>query len=123
MKSFLSWTVLTVLFLAGLSATLAPGPVLGDLEGTQKTAATIGAAVLSLVAGVTLFRREPLKSFLGSPPVLWFLFLFNLAVAAIAPFAIGGAKGIGMAIGMGVVSLGAGAGLLQTRGKRRTERA
>ncbi|XUL93867.1 hypothetical protein ACQ86D_50670 [Streptomyces galilaeus] len=123
MKSLLSWTVLTVLFLAGLSATLAPGAVLGDLEGTQRTAATIGAGVLSLVAGVTLFRREPLKSFLGSRPVLWFLFLFNLAVAAIAPFAIGGGKGIGMAIGMGVVSLGAGTGLLQGSGKRRTERA
>ncbi|WP_326580282.1 hypothetical protein OG889_21255 [Streptomyces sp. NBC_00481] len=59
-----------------------------------------------------------MKALLGSKPVLWFLFLFNLAVAAVAPFAVDGAQGIATAVGMGVVSLGAGAGLLRGRGQR-----
>ncbi|MFI9834663.1 hypothetical protein ACIHIX_44115 [Streptomyces sp. NPDC051913] len=48
-------------------------------------------------------------------PVLWFLFLFNLAVAAVAPFAVDGAQGVATAVGMGVVSLGAGVTLLRGR--------
>ncbi|WP_327728672.1 hypothetical protein OG250_20500 [Streptomyces sp. NBC_00487] len=59
-----------------------------------------------------------MKALLGSKPVLWFLFLFNLAVAAVAPFAVDGAQGIATAVGMGVVSLGAGAGLLRGQGQR-----
>lgn len=54
-----------------------------------------------------------MKAKLASPPVLWFLFLFNLVVAVIAPFAIDGAQGIATGVGMGVVALGAGAGLLR----------
>lgn len=57
-----------------------------------------------------------MKSLLSSTPVLWFLFLFNLVVAAAAPFVVDGAQGVMTAVGMGVVSLGAGVGLL--RGKR-----
>ena len=53
-----------------------------------------------------------MKSLLSSPPVLWFLFLFNLAVAAIAPFAVAGPQGLLTSAGMGVVALGAGMGLL-----------
>ena len=67
-------------------------------------------------------RRNPL---LPSKPALWFLFLFNLAVAVAAGAAgnhlrihghtIHGAQ---IAAGMGVVALGAGAALFLRRGKR-----
>jgi len=57
-----------------------------------------------------------MKALLSSTPVLWFLFLFNLAVAAVAPFVVDGAQGVMTAVGMGVVSLGAGVSLL--RGQR-----
>ncbi|GAB7103332.1 hypothetical protein JCM4814A_16460 [Streptomyces phaeofaciens JCM 4814] len=59
-----------------------------------------------------------MKTLLSSRPVLWFLFLFNLAVAAVAPFAVDGTQAVATAAGMGVVSLGAGVGLLRDRGKR-----
>ncbi|MPY64570.1 hypothetical protein [Streptomyces spongiae] len=58
-----------------------------------------------------------MKSLLSSKPVLWFLFLFNLVVAAVAPLVVDGAQGIATAVGMGVVSLGAGVGLLRGSGK------
>ncbi|MEV0639556.1 hypothetical protein AB0I77_32415 [Streptomyces sp. NPDC050619] len=51
-------------------------------------------------------------------PVLWFLFLFNLTVAAVAPFAIDGNQGLMTSAGMGAVSLGAGVGLLKSRAQR-----
>lgn len=57
-----------------------------------------------------------MKSLLSSTPVLWFLFLFNLVVAVAAPFVVDGTQGIMTAVGMGVVSLGAGVSLL--RGQR-----
>ncbi|MEU1181273.1 hypothetical protein ABZ464_27230 [Streptomyces sp. NPDC005820] len=56
-----------------------------------------------------------MKSLLSSRPVLWFLFLFNLAVAAAAPFVVDGSQGVMTAVGMGVVSLGAGVGLVRGR--------
>ncbi|MEI5524808.1 hypothetical protein WB401_14480 [Streptomyces brasiliscabiei] len=58
-----------------------------------------------------------MKALLGSKPVLWFLFLFNLVVAAAAPFVVDGAQGVATAVGMGVVSLGAGVSLLRGRGQ------
>ena len=82
-------------------------------------------------APVPQARRSPArkearrKSLLPSKPVLWFLFLFNLAVAVAAGaagnhlhihgHAIHGAQ---IAAGMGVVALGAGAGLFLRRPKR-----
>ena len=57
-----------------------------------------------------------MKALLSSTPVLWFLFLFNLVVAAAAPFVVDGTQGVMTAVGMGVVSLGAGVSLL--RGQR-----
>ncbi|WP_416970543.1 hypothetical protein [Streptomyces sp. 4F14] len=57
-----------------------------------------------------------MKSLLSSRPVLWFLFLFNLVVAAAAPFVVDGTQGVMTAVGMGVVSLGAGVSLLRDRG-------
>ncbi|WP_405725364.1 hypothetical protein OG607_20790 [Streptomyces sp. NBC_01537] len=59
-----------------------------------------------------------MKALLSSRPALWFLFLFNLAVAAVAPFAIDGTQGLMTSAGMGIVSLGAGTGLLRSRGQR-----
>ncbi|MFI5967027.1 hypothetical protein ACIA8J_33345 [Streptomyces asoensis] len=59
-----------------------------------------------------------MKALLSSRPVLWFLFLFNLVVAAAAPFVVDGAQGVLTAAGMGAVSLGAGAGLVRDRGAR-----
>ena len=56
-----------------------------------------------------------MKSLLSSRPVLWFLFLFNLVVAAVAPFVVDGAQGVMTGVGMGVVSLGAGVSLLRSR--------
>jgi hypothetical protein len=56
-----------------------------------------------------------MKSLLSSKPALWFLFLFNLAVAAVAPFVVDGAQGVMTAVGMGVVSMGAGVSLLRGR--------
>jgi hypothetical protein len=66
-----------------------------------------------------------MKSLRASRPVLWFLFLFNLAVALAAGAAgnhihiyghtIHGAQ---IAAGMGVVALGAGIGLLRRRAQQ-----
>ncbi|MDQ0952480.1 hypothetical protein QFZ24_006403 [Streptomyces phaeochromogenes] len=58
-----------------------------------------------------------MKALLSSKPVLWFLFLFNLVVAAAAPFVVDGSQGVLTAVGMGVVSLGAGLSLLKGRGQ------
>ncbi|MFE6824868.1 hypothetical protein [Streptomyces sp. NPDC057690] len=59
-----------------------------------------------------------MKALLSSRPVLWFLFLFNLAVAAVAPFVVDGSQGVLTAVGMGVVSLGAGVSLVRDRGRK-----
>ncbi|MEV1062646.1 hypothetical protein [Streptomyces sp. NPDC050263] len=61
-----------------------------------------------------------MKSLLSSRPVLWFLFLFNLVVAAVAPFVVDGSQGVLTAVGMGVVSLGAGVSLVRDRGRQRS---
>ncbi|MFG2023528.1 hypothetical protein [Streptomyces sp. NPDC048825] len=58
-----------------------------------------------------------MKSLLSSKPALWFLFLFNLAVAAVAPFVVEGTQGLMTSVGMGVVSLGAGVSLVRGRGE------
>ena len=51
-------------------------------------------------------------------PVLWFLFLFNLAVAAGVAAGVGpdGPQQLLTSAGMGAVALGAGAGLVRRRG-------
>ena len=56
-----------------------------------------------------------MKSLISSTPVLWFLFLFNLVVAAAAGFALHGTQQTTTSAGMGVVALGAGAGLVKRR--------
>ncbi|MGX1913961.1 hypothetical protein ACWIID_34775 [Streptomyces phaeochromogenes] len=64
-----------------------------------------------------------MKALLSSKPVLWFLFLFNLVVAAAAPFVVDGSQGVMTAVGMGVVSLGAGLSLLKGRGQGQGQEA
>lgn len=64
-----------------------------------------------------------MKALLSSKPVLWFLFLFNLVVAAAAPFVVDGSQGVMTAVGMGVVSLGAGLSLLKGRGQGQGQQA
>jgi hypothetical protein len=53
-----------------------------------------------------------MNSLLSSTPVLWVLFLFNLVVAVAAGFGLDGTQQILTSAGMGVVALGAGAGLV-----------
>jgi hypothetical protein len=60
-----------------------------------------------------------LKSMSSARPVLWFLFLFNLLVAIAAGVGLHGVQQITTSAGMGVVALGAGAGLLLRRPARR----
>lgn len=60
-----------------------------------------------------------MKSFLSSAPVLWFVFLFNLAVSGAAAVALDGTQQVFVSVSMGVVSLGAGVSLLLRRRTRR----
>ncbi len=59
-----------------------------------------------------------MKSLLSSRQVLSSLFLFNLLVAVAAGFALHGTQALLASAGMGVVALGAGAGLFLRRPKR-----
>ncbi|WP_210585075.1 hypothetical protein [Streptomyces sp. GESEQ-35] len=59
-----------------------------------------------------------MKSLLSSKPALWFLFLFNAVVAAVAPFVVDGTQGVATGIGMAVVSAGAGVSLVRERGPK-----
>jgi hypothetical protein len=56
-----------------------------------------------------------MKSLLPSRQVLWFLFLFNLVVAVAAGVGLDGTQQMMTSAGMGVVALGAGAGLVMRR--------
>jgi hypothetical protein len=58
---------------------------------------------------------NPIKSLPSSRPVLWFLVLFNLVAAVAAGLALHGAQRIMTSAAMGVVALGAGAGLVLRR--------
>lgn len=113
-KSRLFSLAMWVLFLAGLIGCVDARHL---VDGTQHQGlVTFGGIALSLAAGSYVMRREPLKSWLKARPVMWFLFLFNLGVAVAAPFVLHGSQGIMAAAGMGAVSLGAGMGLLRSRG-------
>jgi hypothetical protein len=70
-------------------------------------------------------KESHMKSLLTARPVLWFLFLFNAAVAVAVGVAghhlylhghtLAGSQQIATAAGMGIVALGAGIGLLRRR--------
>ncbi len=69
-----------------------------------------------------------MSALLNRKPVLWFLFLFNLAVALVVGAAgshlhlhghnLHGSQQVTTAVGMGIVALGAGAALLRRHPKR-----
>jgi hypothetical protein len=69
-----------------------------------------------------------MSALLNRKPVLWFLFLFNLAVALVIAAGghhlhlhghiLHGSQQIMTSVGMGVVALGAGAALYLRRAKR-----
>ncbi|MBP2330485.1 hypothetical protein JOF56_010870 [Kibdelosporangium banguiense] len=109
MKTLVSW-VLGLVFVFGLLGTVSVSHLIFD--HTQETMASVTMVLISLVSGYFLARREPIRSFLSSRPVLWFLFLFNFAAGALAFLLVGGAAGLMTGIGLGVVALGAASGLV-----------
>ena len=111
-KSLVANLLLWSFFVGGLAASTASGAV---LDGTAKTAATYAGIAVSLLAGSRIAKKPRIKAFLSTPPVLWFLFLFNGGVAAFCYLSMDGVKGIATAAGMGLVSLGAAGGLLANR--------
>jgi hypothetical protein len=115
LKSFVSllWSCALWLVFAASVVGAVSGARLLHVDGAQKQMVSYGSLVVSLIAGSLVAKREPLKSMLTSRKVQWFLFLFNGVAAVGAYFYVGGAKGIGAAIGLGLVSLGAGFGLLK----------
>jgi ABC-type sugar transport system substrate-binding protein len=63
-------------------------------------------------------RKNIMSALLNRKPVLWFLFLFNAAIAIAAggsSLHLHGSQQLITAAGMGMVALGAGAGLLRHR--------
>ncbi|MFE3037810.1 hypothetical protein ACFXKY_39905 [Streptomyces canus] len=114
MRSFLADLLLWSFFMGGLAAGSASGAV---LDGTAKHVVTYAGIAVSLVAGSRIAKKPRIKAFLSTPPVLWFLFLFNGGVAAVCYLTMDGAKGIMAASGMGLVSLGAAGGLVANRRK------
>lgn len=73
-------------------------------------------------------KKNVMSALLNRKPVLWFLFLFNAAVAIAAGTAgshlhlhghtLHGSQQVTTAAGMGIVALGAGAALYLRRAKR-----
>ncbi|WP_181803928.1 hypothetical protein [Streptomyces shenzhenensis] len=114
-RSSVAGLLLWSFFVGGLVAGSASGTV---LDGTAKDVVTYAGIAVSLVAGRRIAKKPKIKAFLSTPPVLWFLFLFNGGVAAVCYFTMDGAKGAMAAAGTGLVSLGAAGGLVARRGKR-----
>ncbi|MCX5333459.1 hypothetical protein [Streptomyces sp. NBC_00140] len=81
--------------MGGLAASAAAGAV---FDGTQK----------DLVTGSRIAKKPKIKAFLSRPGTLWFLFLFN------------GGTAVAM---MGLVSLGAGGGIVAGHRKQAEARA
>lgn len=102
-------------FVCGLVASLGSGAV---LDGTGKSVATYAGGAVALLAGSVIARKPRIKAFLSTAPVLWFLFLFNGGVAAYCALALTGVDGVVAAFAMGLVSLGAGGGLLARCAKK-----
>ncbi|MET7349805.1 hypothetical protein [Streptomyces mirabilis] len=86
-RSFVANLLLWSFFVGGLAASSASGAV---LDGTQNDVATYAGIAVSLVAGSRIAKKPQIKTFLSTPPVLWFLFLFNGAVATVCYFTMDG---------------------------------
>lgn len=99
-------------FVCGLGASLGAGAF---LDGTGKNIAAYGGSALALLAGSQISRKPRIKAFLSTAPVLWFLFLFNGAVATYCALTMNGIDGIVATTAMGLVSLGAAGGLVNHR--------
>ncbi|MFF7645174.1 hypothetical protein [Streptomyces canus] len=115
MRSFVADLLLWSFYVGGLAAGSVSGAV---LDGTAKDVVTYAGIAVSLVAGSRIAKKPRIKAFLSTPPVLWFLFLFNGVMAAVCYLTMDGAKGIMAAAGIGLVSLGAAGGLVSNRRKR-----
>ncbi|MFC1442635.1 hypothetical protein ABUW04_30725 [Streptacidiphilus sp. N1-10] len=115
-RDVLMWGV----FVFAIAATVSAGRF---FDGAEKSAVTWGGIALSLLMGTLLAQKPRIKAFLSTRPVLWFLFLFNGAVAAVAAVGVGGTQGAMTAGGMGLVALGAAFGLLSGRRNRKPARA
>jgi hypothetical protein len=116
MKSRLWSGLLWFLFVFGTTGAMS---VSHFLHGTNLAMATVTMLVISTLAGSQLAKREPLKSLLASRKTQWFLFVVNLNAAVAVDLFVDGWQGIAAAAGLGVVSLGAGAGLLRRRGNQK----
>ena len=109
--SVFSLLLLFFVFMAGIAASIAAGEA---SDGTEKLLITVSGMVVAFVTSTILIRQQRVRDFLASRPVLWFLFLFNAGVAVGCYFALDGVKGIAVAAVMGLVSVGAGTGLLRS---------
>ncbi|MCD9879712.1 hypothetical protein [Streptomyces guryensis] len=114
-RSIVANLLLWSFFVVGIAASSASGVV---LDGTAKNVATYAGIAVSLVAGSRIAKKPKIKAFLSTPPVLWFLFLFNGGVAAVCYFTLDGANRIMAVAGISLVSLGAAGGLVANRRKR-----
>jgi hypothetical protein len=114
LKSVVADLLLWSFFIGGLVASAASGTV---LDGTPKNVATYAGIAISMLAGSRIAKKPKIKAFLSKSSTLWFLFLFNGAVAAACYLTMDGVKGIATAAGMGLVSLGAAGGLMANRRK------
>ncbi|MFG3026746.1 hypothetical protein ACGFZQ_51185 [Streptomyces sp. NPDC048254] len=118
LKSLVADLLLWSFLVVGMAASVGAGAV---LDGTDKNVATLAGVAVSLVAGTRIAKKPRIKAFLSTRPVLWFLFLFNGAVAVAAYFVVDGAKGMATAGAMGLVALGAFGGLVTGRRTARGE--
>ncbi|MEW1777094.1 hypothetical protein [Streptomyces sp. NPDC086777] len=119
-KAFVSDLLLWSCFAGALAASSASGAV---LDGTRKDIATYTGIGVSLLTGSRIAKKPRIKAFLARRGTLWFLFLFNGATAAALYVAMDGVQGITGAAFMGLVSLGAGGGLLASRRRPKPARA
>ena len=113
-RSSLSISVLVSLFLvflAGLATSIGSGYV---LHGADKQLAFYSGTAVAFVTSTILMKQQRVRAFLTAKPTLWFLFLFNAVVAVGSLFALDGVPRIAVAAVMGLVSLGAGTGLLRS---------
>jgi hypothetical protein len=104
--------VMWVLFVAGLIGCLGGSHIVHKAK--YQHLVLFGGLALSLVGGSYVTRKEPLKSLLKTRGAMWFLFLFNLGAAGAALLLLHGSTRFEAGAGLGIVSLGAGLGLLKS---------